>query len=226
MTFGSQVLDFYLNLGKLPKVPSGVGVLNPFQNTDTQVVVTKFFGKFYHDNNQRILLIPINPGRFGSGVTGIPFTDPIQLEAACGIDNDFKKRTELSSRFIYKMIEELGGVDDFYSKFYFSSVSPLGFVKDGKNLNYYDLPELQNNWEAFMLNNLRNKIEFGASSKIAFVIGRGKNFKYMNYLNKKYQLFDKLIDLPHPRWVMQYRLKRIDEFILEYKEKLEEGLTY
>jgi len=33
-------------------------------------------------------------------------------------------------------------------------------------------------------------------------------------------LFEEVRPLPHPRWVMQYRLKRIDEFIDLYKDQL------
>ena len=50
---------------------------------------------------QRHLLLGINPGRFGGGVTGIPFTDPIRLQNVCGIENNFEKKQELSSVFIY-----------------------------------------------------------------------------------------------------------------------------
>ena len=57
-------------------------------------------------------------------------------------------------------------------------------------------------------------------AKIAFSIGMGKNIEYLNRLNKKYNLVDELIALPHPRWVMQYRLKRINEFLEEYKARL------
>ena len=88
-----------------------------------------FYTKYYSDNNKRILLLGINPGRFGGGVTGIPFTDPVRLEKVCGIKNDFQKKQELSSVFIYEMIEAYGGAEKFYKQFYISAVSPLGFVK-------------------------------------------------------------------------------------------------
>ncbi|MCK5703784.1 MAG: DUF4918 family protein, partial [Cyclobacteriaceae bacterium] len=59
---------------------------------------------------------------------------------------------------------------------------------------------------------------------VAFSMGKGQNFKYLKYLNKKYQLFDKVEPLPHPRWVMQYRLKRKAEFIHEYISKISAAL--
>ena len=71
----------------------------------------------------------------GAGVTGIPFTDPLCLEQNCGIQNPFDKRPELSSDFIYRFISAYGSAESFYSKFLISSLCPLGFVRNGKNLN-------------------------------------------------------------------------------------------
>ena len=55
-------------------------------------------------------------------------------------------------------------------------------------------------------------------------MGMGQNFKYLQVLNKKYQLFDKIESLPHPRWIMQYRLKRKQEFIHEYIDKISNAM--
>ena len=44
------------------------------------------------------LILAINPGRLGAGVTNIAFTDPVHLERDCGIANDFPKREELSAQ--------------------------------------------------------------------------------------------------------------------------------
>jgi hypothetical protein len=118
------------------------------------------------------------------------------------------------------MIEAFGGVDAFYAKVFFTSVSPLGFVKDGVNLNYYDIPEVRDFLEPYMVRSLRHQIEIGAIAEVAYSMGKGKNIKYLHYLNKKYQLFDRIEPLPHPRWIMQYRLKRKQEFIDEYVDKI------
>ena len=119
------------------------------------------------------------------------------------------------------MIDHLGGPLDFYQRFYITAVSPLGFVKAGKNLNYYDLPELQNSWESWMVDCLLKQKAFSSVTDIAFVLGQGKNYAYLEKLNKRHGFFNRLEILPHPRWVMQYRLKRIDEFLEVYREKLE-----
>lgn len=44
--------------------------LYPYNNPDTQRCIQEFYTKYYSDTNQRILLLGINPGRFGSGTTG------------------------------------------------------------------------------------------------------------------------------------------------------------
>ena len=49
----------------------------------------------------------------------------------------------MSSTFVYETVNAYGGAKAFFSNVYFTSVYPFGFVKDGKNLNYYDIPALQ-----------------------------------------------------------------------------------
>ena len=58
----------------------------------------------------------INPGRFGGGLTGISFTDPVALKKYCGIDNQLRNKEELSSKFVYEVINHFGGVNKFFSK--------------------------------------------------------------------------------------------------------------
>ncbi len=123
------------------------------------------------------------------------------------------------------MIEAFGGLDYFYRNVFFTSVSPLGFVKDGINLNYYDIPEVRDFLEPYMVKSLRKQIEMGAITSVAFSMGKGQNIKYLKYLNKKYHLFGDIQPLPHPRWVMQYRLKRKQEFIDEYVSKISSALN-
>lgn len=218
--FKNILSDFYLQLDVPRDLPPGVEVLDPYRQPQTQEIVRRFFSKYYDDQNRRILLVGINPGRFGAGVTGIGFTDPINLEKHCGIPNDLEKKAELSSEFMYQVIESMGGAKLFFRRFFFSSVSPLGFTKEGVNLNYYDIPELKNSLEPFMAAALQRQIELGGSAEVAFSIGMGQNVKYLHYLNAKYGLFKTIEALPHPRWVMQYRRKTKERYIKEYKEKL------
>jgi len=178
-----------------------------------------FYHQFYEDSKTRSFILGINPGRFGAGVTGVPFTDPIRLKLL-GIENEFQAKPELSSVFVYEMIDACGGPDIFYRQFYITSLSPLGFVKNGKNYNYYDGPHLARIVRPFIIDNIEAQLKFGADRSKVFCLGQGKNYEYLSKLNDEFQWWERVIPLPHPRWVMQYQLKRKEEFIALYKETL------
>ncbi|HEX5155144.1 MAG TPA: uracil-DNA glycosylase family protein [Parafilimonas sp.] len=216
MNFADNILHFFFSL-KLPfKLPKDVEVLDAHQRKDVQQACMSFYKKYYNDSNQRHVLIGINPGRFGGGVTGIPFTDPIRLEKICDIKNDFQKKQELSSVFIYDMIEAFGGASTFYKQFYFSAMSPLGFIKYGKNLNYYDDKNLLQLIQPFIIDCMQQQIAFGLKTDVCFCIGEGENLKYLRKLNNEHAWFNQIETLPHPRFIMQYSLKRKEEFIQQY----------
>lgn len=219
MTFGEKVIEFYEQLEPPKNLPEKVDVLFPFEDKQVMDTVKIYNQTYFNDSNKRNFLIGINPGRLGSGTTGIPFTDPIRLKGELNIDNNFEPKQELSSNFIYQMINAGGGPDSFYSNNYFTSVSPLGFIMDGKNLNYYDIKELEEALEPYIVAEMKKQLEFGARP-IAYSLGMGKNIAYLKKLNAKYHFFEDIVALPHPRWVMQYRLKRIQEFIDLYVSKL------
>lgn len=220
MTFAAQVIAFHRQLVPNWKIPKDIGLIYPFDQEETWNVFETFYHRFFNDTEQRTFLFGINPGRLGAGVTGVPFTDPKILEYTLDITNSFHKRNELSSIFVYDMIDVLGGPDEFYKKYYITSVCPLGFISKGKNVNYYDDKILQEKVEPHIIKNINKQIKFGANLKVAFSMGQGKNFKYLKKLNDQHSFFDEILPLPHPRWVMQYRLKRKDEYINEYLVKL------
>src|SRR5687768_5823611 len=87
-TFADRVLEFYKDLRIKEKLPKGVEVLNPYQDKKAFGLCIRFYKKYYDDHRPRRIILGINPGRFGGGITGIPFTDPIKLERNCGIPND------------------------------------------------------------------------------------------------------------------------------------------
>ena len=183
MTVCQKILSFYQNVQPPRGLPHEVGVLNPFKSAFH--LTTAFYKKYYDDNNERIILFGINPGRFGGGVTGIPFTDPHKLEVNCGIENDLDKREELSSKFIYDMIEAIGGPSKFYSRYYISAVSPLGYIKDGKNLNYYDIAEWKPLFKDYAVQMIEEQMDFPINQKIAYSIGQGQNLKFLNELPRQ-----------------------------------------
>ncbi len=216
MTFAQHVLNFLFHL-RLPfKLPKGIEVMDVHKDEAVKQSCELFYAKFYNDNYKRHLMLGINPGRFGGGVTGIPFTDPIRLEKDCGIKNNFLKKQELSSLFIYEMINAYGGAEKFYQEFYISAISPLGFLKDGKNLNYYDDKMLVKKIEPFVVDCITKQLSFGLYTDVCFCIGEGENLKYLVQLNDRHKWFAEIKALPHPRFIMQYRLKQKEDYVQKY----------
>lgn len=220
MTFGEHIIKFHEEIQPNWKIPKDIHLIYPFSDAETQRVFSLFYKKYFNDNERRTFLFGINPGRFGAGVTGISFTDPKILEDICDIPNGFDKRQELSSRFIYEMINEYGGPDKFYREYYIASICPLGFISKGKNVNYYDDASLLKAVEPYIIHNIKTQIAFGCNTERAFCIGQGKNFAFLKKINGEHQFFKEVIPLPHPRWVMQYRLKTKQIYLDEYMTKL------
>ena len=220
MVLADQILTFYKSLKLEMPLPKGVDVLNPFRHDDVFELCKKFYHEFYNDSNPRRLIMGINPGRLGGGTTGIPFTDPVKLEKFCSIPNPLPKKTELSADFIYTMIEAFGGVNSFYKRFHFSSVCPLGFTMDGKNLNYYDLPKLEQAVRPFIISSIRKQLTFPIDTGTCFCLGEGENYKYLLKLNQEFSFFENIVPLPHPRFIMQYRRKKVHEYVNVYIQKL------
>ena len=213
MTLAEKILLFHRTLELPGQLPPGVEVMNPFALDETYAIAAQFYKKYYSNNNPRKLILGINPGRFGAGLTGVPFTDPIKLKDICGIDNPFPRKAELSADFIHLMIKEYGGVKKFFSDFYINSVFPLGFTKGGKNLNYYDQPDLQKIAEPYCVSSIQTQLDFGLDRERIFCLGEGKNSAFLNRLNERHHFALEIVALPHPRFIMQYKRKSIPSYI-------------
>jgi hypothetical protein len=201
-------------------LPDGIEVLNPYQDAATFDGCRKFYSKFYNDYLKRFLILGINPGRFGAGLTGVPFTDPVKLESVFGIENHFPKKRELSADFIHAMIGTFGGAEQFFSRYFISSVSPLGFVQSGKNLNYYDTPALKRAVEPFIRKSMKRLISLNIDRSVVFCLGEGENYKYVQKLNDELKFFQVIIPLAHPRFIMQYKRKELTRYLEDYVQKL------
>lgn len=222
LTFAEKVIEFNSNLQLEASLPPGIGVMNPFRENEFAMRISSaFYRKYYIDSKKRNIILGINPGRLGAGVTGVPFTDTKRMESECGIPVTEVSTHEPSSVFVYKFIAAYGGVEAFYRDFYINSVSPLGFLKhrdNGKhvNYNYYDSAKLRNAVTPFICDTLEKQLRFGINRKIAFSLGSGKNFDFLNALNSEKGYFEKIIPLEHPRYIMQYKSKFQDDYIQKF----------
>jgi len=216
MLWSEDILSFYKNLNPPQKLPNGIQWLYPQKEEVVIGVVKQFLQKFYSDKKERKLFLGINPGRFGAGVTGVNFTAAKQLTEDCGIAHPFKMKSELSAEFIYEVIRAYGGPEIFYSNYFIGSVCPLGFIKAGKNINYYDDKDLLKTVERFITGSINQLMMMNFSNDVCICIGGEKNFKYLLSLNEKNQWFKQIVSLPHPRFIMQYKRKQKEDYIKTY----------
>ncbi len=224
MTFADNVIKFNKSLFYKGHLPRGIHVMNPFkENNHALETSSRFYRKFYSDTNIRKIILGINPGRFGAGVTGVPFTDTKRLKEKCGLEIPELSTHEPSSVFVYKFIDAYGGVEKFYSDFYINSICPLGFIvrdKTGKekNYNYYDNAALQQSITPFIIDTLKNQLTFGIDTSICFCMGHGKNFRFLSKLNDEMHFFNEIIPLEHPRYIVQYKNKQMENYVDKYLE--------
>ena len=230
-TFADRVIDFNRKLHFTGTLPSGISMMNPFkENENILPLGAIFYKKYYGDTRSRHLILGINPGRFGGGVTGIPFTDSKRLIEKCNIRYAGRETHETSSVFVYEMIDVYGGPAVFYDDFYINSVCPLGFTStasNGKeiNYNYYDSRELTNAVYGFIIESIQQQLRFGIERDVCFCFGNGKNEKFLRGLNEEKKFFDKIVALEHPRFVMQYKSRTkqfyIDKYISAFRQVIQ-----
>jgi hypothetical protein len=221
MTFADNIITFNKQLDFKGNLPERIRIMNPFKESQYVIgLMAAFYRKYYNDSNKRHMILGINPGRFGSGVTGIPFTDSKRLKGICGIDYQGKETHEPSSVFIYEMIDAFGGPEKFYGHFYINSVCPLGFTneKNGKevNYNYYDSKELTAAVYNFIVENIQKQINLGNDTDTCFCFGNGQNEKFLRKLNTEKGFFKNIVALEHPRFIMQYKAKSKQAYIDKY----------
>lgn len=213
--FADRLLRFLTTFPPPPPLPGEVVAENPYVTEPSRTLLTQFAQKFYADEQPRVAVLGINPGRFGGGTTGIAFTDPKALADCCGIATDLPKRREVSSEFVYRFIATLGGPAAFYRHFYLGSIYPLVLLKGGLNYNYYDAPALTKALWPQLLDSLRQQVEIGFRRDVVVSLGR-RNAEFLEKLNRELNLFDRIVTLDHPRYLMQYKRRALDEHIARY----------
>lgn len=224
MTFAARLLRFLTEFPLPTPLPGGVLAESPYRDPAACSLLTEFAGKYYADNRPRVALLGINPGRLGGGRTGIAFTDPGALTRFCGIAHGLPRQApELSSGFIYEVIAEMGGPAAFYQHFYLGSVYPLTLLREGLNYNYYDAPTLTNALWSDMRLSLRQQVrELGIRADVVVCLGK-RNGLFLNKLNQELRLFQRVVVLDHPRFLMQYKRKDLTANVGRYVAALAEA---
>ncbi len=220
-TFADKIISFNKQLNYSGSLPNDFQVLNPYlSNPETLKVMQQFYHKYYNDNKQRKFIVGINPSRHGAGVTGVPFTDTKRLESVCGIPMESAHTHEISSVYVYDVIEEFGGAKKFYQEFYINSPFPLAIIRQTKNnswinANYYDDLQLFKNVKSFMIDSLKKHIALGLDTQEVFILGK-KNATFITKINEEAKLFEKITVLEHPRYIQQYKSKEKQFYIDKY----------
>ncbi|GAA4357942.1 hypothetical protein GCM10023185_23040 [Hymenobacter saemangeumensis] len=220
-SFSHRLLAFLTGFPAPAALPEGVQAYNPYREPEVLPLLTEFARRYYAGSQARVALLGINPGRLGGGRTGVAFTDPFALTRHCGIAHGLPlKQPELSSQFVYKVVEALGGPGIFYQHFYLGSIYPLVLLRQGLNYNYYDSPALIKALWDDMRRSLRQQVEeVGLRRDVAVCLGK-RNGKFFQQLNDELGLFDQLLVLDHPRYLMQYRRRDLDANVAHYVQTL------
>lgn len=224
-TFADRLLHFLTSFPLPAGLPEQVVAESPYCEPAVLDLLQHFAQKFYADNQPRVAVLGINPGRFGGGRTGVAFTDPVALFQHCGIGHALPlKRPELSSQFIYEVIAAMGGPAVFYQHFYLGSIYPLVLLREGKNYNYYDSPALITTLWADMQLSLQQQVQgVKVRQDVAICLGQ-RNGLFFNKLNTELKLFEKIVVVDHPRYLMQYQRRDLTTNVAKYVAVLGECL--
>lgn len=228
-TNSKKILTYCDNLAKINIGPfDNYKIINPYSDSNKEqikFITTKFYTKFYNDKNKRRLILGSNPARRASAVTGVPYEDAIHLQKETGIVIDKFYVNKSSSNFLYDVIDEYGGCEKFYSDFYMNFVFPLGIARVGENgnevnANYYDIKHFEERIEKYIIESIKEILQFNIDTSICYCIGTGKNYEYLTKINRKYNFFREIIPLEHPRFIMQYNSKNKDLYLKKYLDAL------
>ena len=219
--FAAQLLKFLSSFPLPVALPAGVEAASPFREPAVYELLARFAQKYYVDAPPRVAVLGINPGRLGMGRTGVAFTDPGALIEFCGISHDLpRQRPEPSTQFIYAVVAEMGGPAAFYQHFYLGSVYPLVLLRQGLNYNYYDSAASVKALWPDMRESLRRQVQdLGLRTDVAVSLGK-RNSIFLQKLNNELGLFERIVVLDHPRYLMQYRRRELDKNVAHYVAEL------
>lgn len=68
----------------------------------------------------------------------------------------------------------------------------------------------------YIIESIKEIININIDTSICYCIGSGKNYHFLQKINKEYNFFDKIIPLEHPRFIMQYNSANKDFYLKKY----------
>ena len=105
------------------------------------------------------------------------------------------------------------GVEAFFRRFYVTNISAVGYVKNGRNQTYHDLPE------AALRVVERNFMEEMAAVQPARMIALGQH-PHATVGKLLSSSVGEIVYLPHPSWIMTYRRREADAWVGRYIDAL------
>lgn len=115
---------------------------------------------------------------------------------------------------------------EFYRHFFFSSIYPLFVLNQGLNCNYYDSPTLIKTLWPDLQRSLRQQVaDFGPRRDVAVSLGK-RNGEFLRKLNDELELFERIMVLDRPRYLMQYRRRELEVQVAKYVAVLGELMQH
>lgn len=171
---------------------------------DRQQVMNAFWSRLYSCDLPRQVICGLNPDLSDEYLPGVPFSD-FQRLARCMSEVE-RQDIEHSAPFFVKIIEAIG-VESFFQRFYVTNVSAVGYFKEGRKLNYYDLPA---DALEFVERCFVEEMEIVRPQRV-IALGREVEQTVMKLLPGI-----RLDYLPHPSWVMKQGGQEQQEWAEQY----------
>ena len=178
-------------------------------------IAEQFWQQYVPEPLPQTVIVGLNPGRMGAGLTGVPLLDFRSLTNLLPDARLPRNDTEPSANFFHRVAQHIGA-EKFYRQFYVSNVSAVGYLRDNKNCNYHDLPDAA---QQIVEQRFRDEMAVVAPKRI-IALGREVEATVQ-------RLYDdgaiRISHLPHPSWIMTYRLREAQSWVRRYTQMLLQG---
>ncbi|MEY2342744.1 uracil-DNA glycosylase family protein [Acidithiobacillus sp. IBUN Pt1247-S3] len=191
----------------------GISILQDF--LPYRSIAEQFWQQYIPEPLPQTVILGLNPGRLGAGLTGIPLLDFRSLASLFPDGRLPRNDTEPSANFFHRVVQNVGA-EKFYREFYVSNVSAVGYLRDNKNCNYHELPDAA---QRIVEERFVAEMAVVAPKRI-IALGREVEATVQ-------RLFPdgsvRISHLPHPSWIMTYRLREAQSWVRRYTQMLLQG---